>query len=168
VIFELGQDSFDRRSALEQRNMGRLADLGFRFSIDKVQALDFNFADLARSEVKFIKVSADLLLGALLDDNARRSIPALKDLHYADYAALTRRYGVELVAEKVEHERQVVDILDLDVAFAQGHLFGEPRAIRESVLSEPAPQAAPVSMAQTQADAAAEMARPSAWRRASL
>ena len=152
--------------------MGRLADLGFRFSIDKVQALDFNFADLARSEVKFIKVSADLLLGALLDDSARASIPALKDLHYADYAALTRRYGVELVAEKVEHERQVVDILDLDVAFAQGHLFGEPRAIRESVLSEPATQAAPqlspVSRPQTPADAAAEMARPSAWRRAAL
>jgi len=172
VIFELGQDSFDRRSALEQRNMGRLADLGFRFSIDKVQALDFNFADLARSEVKFIKVSADLLLGALLDDSARTSIPALKDLHYADYAALTRRYGVELVAEKVEHERQVVDILDLDVAFAQGHLFGEPRAIRESVLSEPATQAAPqlspVSRPQSPADAAAEMARPSAWRRAAL
>ncbi len=168
VIFELGQDSFDRRSALEQRNMGRLADLGFRFSLDKVQALDFNFADLSRSEVKFVKVSADLLLGSLLDDAARKSIPALKDLHYADYAALTRRYGVELIAEKVEHERQVVDILDLDVAFAQGHLFGEPRAIRESVLSEPAPQPSPAAMAQTQADAAAEMARPSAWRRANL
>ena len=168
VIFELGQDSFDRRSALEQRNMGRLADLGFRFSIDKVQALDFNFADLARSEVKFIKVSADLLLTSLLDDQSRQSVPALKDLHYADYAALTRRYGVELVAEKVEHERQVVDVLDLDVAFAQGHLFGEPRAIRESVLSEPAPQPAPVSNARTQEEAAAEMARPSAWRRAAL
>jgi len=168
VIFELGQDSFDRRSALEQRNMGRLADLGFRFSIDKVQALDFNFADLARSEVKFIKVSADLLLTSLLDDQSRQSVPALKDLHYADYAALTRRYGVELVAEKVEHERQVVDVLDLDVAFAQGHLFGEPRAIRESVLSEPAPHPAPVSNARTQEEAAAEMARPSAWRRAAL
>jgi cyclic-di-GMP phosphodiesterase, flagellum assembly factor TipF len=176
VIFELGQDSFDRRSALEQRNMGRLADLGFRFSIDKVETLDFNFADLARSEVKFVKVGADVLLSSLLDDDNRRTIPALRDLHYADYAALTRRYGVELVAEKIEHERQVVDILDLDVAFAQGHLFGEPRAIRESILAEAETPEEPVVRRGTaalmagqraQADAAADLARPSHWRRSS-
>ena len=47
-----------------------------------------------------------------------------------------RRYGVELIAEKVENERQVIDILDLDIGLAQGHLFGEPRAIKDAVLAE--------------------------------
>ncbi|HSV03361.1 MAG TPA: diguanylate phosphodiesterase, partial [Phenylobacterium sp.] len=36
-------------------------------------------------------------------------------------------------------ERQVVDILDLDIGYGQGHLFGEPRAIREAVLAEADP-----------------------------
>ena len=139
LIFELGQANFESRGSVESRNMAKLADLGFRFSLDKVSALDFNFADLQRSEVKFLKISADVLLNQLLDDAARRKVPALKDLHYSDYAALTRRYGVELVAEKVEQERQVVDILELDVGFAQGHLFGEPRAIRDAVLAEAPP-----------------------------
>jgi cyclic-di-GMP phosphodiesterase TipF (flagellum assembly factor) len=140
VIFELGQENFENRSSVESRNMGKLADLGFRFSLDKVTALDFDFADLSRSEVKFVKVSADILLSQLLDDDGRRAVPALKDLHYSDYAALTRRYGVELIAEKIEHERQVVDVLELDVGYGQGHLFGEPRAIRDAVLAEaPAP-----------------------------
>jgi cyclic-di-GMP phosphodiesterase TipF (flagellum assembly factor) len=96
-------------------------------------------------------VSADVLLNQLLDDDARRRVPALKDLHYSDYAALTRRYGVELIAEKVEQERQVVDILDLEVGFAQGHLFGEPRAIRDAVLAETPPPP--------------EMLRGAGWRR---
>ena len=39
LIFELGQAVFDARGAVEARNMAKLADLGFRFSIDKVQTL---------------------------------------------------------------------------------------------------------------------------------
>ena len=50
-------------------------------------------------------------------------------------------YGVEVVAEKVESERQVVDILDLEIGMGQGHLFGEPRAIKEQVLAETDPPA---------------------------
>ena len=139
LIFELGQESFESRGSIETRNMGRLADLGFRFSLDKVTELDFDFADLQRTDVKFVKVAATTLLNQLLDDEGRRAIPALRDLHYSDYAALTRRYGIELIAEKVEHERQVVDILELDVGFGQGNLFGEPRAIRDAVLADAPP-----------------------------
>lgn len=139
VIFELGQDAFEQRSALESRNMGKLARLGARFSLDKVTALDFDFADLNRAEVKFVKVGADLLLRQLTEDIDSRGSSTFRDLHAADYAALTRRYGVEVIAEKVERERQVVDVLELDVGFAQGHLFGEPRAIRDAFLSDPSP-----------------------------
>ena len=68
-------------------------------------------------------------------------LPSLRDIQSADFAALTRRYGIELIAEKCESERQIVDILELDVAMAQGHLFGEPRAIKEDVLAETDPPA---------------------------
>lgn len=136
LIFELGQATFDARGAAEARNMAKLADLGFRFSLDKVQTLDLDFADLQRSDVKFIKVAADLLIEQLLDQHAGAALPSLRDIQAADFAALARRYGLEVIAEKVEGERQVVDILELEIAMAQGHLFGEPRAIKEQVLAE--------------------------------
>jgi cyclic-di-GMP phosphodiesterase, flagellum assembly factor TipF len=139
LIFELGQAAFDARGAVEARNMAKLADLGFRFSIDKVQTLDVDFADLQRSDVKFLKVAADLLIEQLLDLDTAAPLPSLPDIQAADFAGLTRRYGVEVIAEKVEGERQIVDILELDVAMGQGHLFGEPRAIREQVLAETDP-----------------------------
>ena len=106
--------------------MAKLADLGFRFSLDKVQTLDLDFADLQRSDVKFIKVAADLMIEQLLDLDGGAPLRSMPDIQAADFAALTRRYGVEVIAEKVENERQVVDILELDVAMGQGHLFGEP------------------------------------------
>lgn len=141
LIFELGQAAFDVRGAVEARNMAKLADLGFRFSIDKVQTLDLDFADLQRSDVKFVKVAADVLLEQLLDLEGEPALRPLKDIRAEDFAEMTRRYGLEIVAEKVESERQVVDILDLDITLGQGHLFGEPRAIKEQVLAETEPPA---------------------------
>lgn len=136
LIFELGQATFDARGAIEARNMAKLADLGFRFSIDKVQTLDLDFSDLQRSDVKFVKVAADLLIEQLLDMDGGAPLPSLPDIRAADFAGLTRRYGIEVIAEKVESERQIVDILELDVTIGQGHLFGEPRAIKEQILSD--------------------------------
>jgi cyclic-di-GMP phosphodiesterase TipF (flagellum assembly factor) len=141
LIFELGQAAFERRGAVEARHMARLADLGFRFSLDKVVDLDLDFQDLARSDIKFIKVGAQMLLDQLEESEGRLVIRSLPDLHAADFARLTRRYGVEVIIEKVESERQIVDILELDMAFGQGHLFGEPRAIRDAILAEADPPA---------------------------
>ena len=141
LIFELGQQAFDARGAVEARNMAKLADLGFRFSLDKVSDLDLDFQDLARADVKFVKISAEVMLNQLLEVDGQMALKSLRDLAAADFADLTRRYGVETIAEKVESERQVVDILELNIGYGQGNLFGEPRAIRDAVLAETDPPA---------------------------
>lgn len=139
LIFELGQNAFRERGGLEARNMAKLADLGFRFSLDKVTDLELDFQDLSRADVKFVKIAAEVLLSQLLEVEGRLALKNLRDLQASDFSALTRRYGVEVVAEKIESERQVIDVLELDIGYGQGHLFGEPRAIREEVLAETAP-----------------------------
>ena len=144
LIFEVGQAAFDARTAQQARNMGKLAELGFRFSLDKVTDLDLDLQDLARADVKFVRVAAQTLLDQLTEVEDRLVLRAMPDLAAEDFALLMRRYGVELIAEKVENERQVVDILDLDIQLGQGHLFGEPRAIKDAVLAEAGPPPATV------------------------
>jgi cyclic-di-GMP phosphodiesterase TipF (flagellum assembly factor) len=139
LIFELGQSAFNARGSIEARNMAKLADLGFRFSIDKVSDLDLDFQDLARADVGFVKIAAPLLIEQLQDEDGRLTLRTFPEIEAADFAALARHHGIELVAEKVESERQVVDILDLELGLGQGHLFGEPRPIRDAVLAESAP-----------------------------
>ena len=139
LIFEVGQAAFHARTAVQARNMGKLAEIGFRFSLDKVTDLDLDLQDLSRSDVKFVRVGAQNLLDELTDIGDRLVLRSMPDLAAEDFALLMRRYGVELIAEKVESERQVVDILDLDIKLAQGHLFGEPRAIKDAVLAETGP-----------------------------
>ncbi len=48
-----------------------------------------------------------------------------------DIKSLLQRHGLNLIAERVENEKTVVQLLDYGVDFAQGYLFGEPRPVRE-------------------------------------
>ena len=141
LIFELGQEAFESRGSVEARNMAKLADLGYRFSLDKVTDLQIDLNDLARADVKFMKIAAPVLAEQLIEMDGSLALRSRKDLDAADFADFARRYGVEIIAEKIEEERQVIGVLELDVRYGQGHLFGEPRAIREQVLAETAPPA---------------------------
>jgi cyclic-di-GMP phosphodiesterase TipF (flagellum assembly factor) len=141
VIFELGQSSFQARSATAASNMAQLADLGFKFSIDKIESLDLDFQGLARADVRYLKISADTLMSELLNIDGRPALKSLRNLNASDFADLARRFGLEIIAEKVEDESQVIDILELNIAYGQGNLFREPRAIRDSLLSETDPPA---------------------------
>ncbi|MCA6296591.1 MAG: EAL domain-containing protein, partial [Phenylobacterium sp.] len=141
VIFEIGQSAYDNRTSNAVRNMGRLAELGFRFSLDKVRRLDMDFQELARSDVRFLKIGAQSLQDEIVESGEGPVFRALPDLAAQDFATLARRYGVDIIAEKIEDERQTVEVLELDIAYGQGHLFGEPRAIRGAILAETDPPA---------------------------
>lgn len=134
LIFEMPRAAFEQRSATAARNMARLADFGFRFSIDQVSDFNLDLAELQRAGVRFVKASGQRLIEAARGQEpiAGRQPGALAP---EDIAGLFARYGVDLVAEKIETEAMVVEVLDLDIAYAQGHLFGAPRPVRDDVLS---------------------------------
>jgi cyclic-di-GMP phosphodiesterase, flagellum assembly factor TipF len=139
LVFEIAQDAFDKRTAAQARGMARLADLGFRFSIDKVTRLDIDLIDLERSGVRFLKAPARLLIDQLIKEGARPKSNILRELAARDVAAVFRRHGVDLIAERIEDEAAVVEVLELDAPYGQGHLFGAPRAIKDSLMEETAP-----------------------------
>jgi cyclic-di-GMP phosphodiesterase TipF (flagellum assembly factor) len=116
LVFEFGQADFARWSGAGARLLDRLAALGCRFSLDRVENLDFDAAELASRHVAFIKVEGNLLLD-VVDD----SIGILRAL---------RRHRIDLIVTKVEDESRLLEILDYDVDFGQGFLFGEPRLAR--------------------------------------
>ncbi len=135
LIFEMSRAAFEGRSAIAARNMARLSDYGFRFSLDGVSDLSVDLAELQRAGVRYMKVAGTRLIEAVHGGEpiAGREPGAIRA---EDVAGLFARYGVDLIAEKVETDATVVEILDLDIAYAQGHLFGAPRPVRDEILSE--------------------------------
>ena len=134
LIFEFSQMTVNGAGPVERASLEALADLGFRFSMDQVTNLRFDAASLHDRNFRFVKVSAATML---------EGTHTAGDIHAADLKELLKRNGIQLIVDKVEHEREVVDVLDFDVELGQGYLFGEPRPVRESVLKEESAPKAP-------------------------
>jgi len=135
IIFEFSQESVLAASVSEEANLRYLANLGFRLSMDQVTKLDLDFAKLKRLGFQFLKVRATTLISGMKDAGA--AVPA------EDFKNLLSRNGVNLIAERVEDEKTVVQLLEFNVDFGQGYLFGEPRAIRD-IAEANDPRAAPM------------------------
>jgi len=126
LVFEFSQGAVRAMGPIEQESLAALAQVGFRFSMDRVTDLRIEPRELAARGFRFVKVPASLLMA--------RAATAAADIHPADFSDLLGRFGVDLIAEKIESESTVVDLLDFDVRFGQGFLFSPPRPVRAEVL----------------------------------
>jgi cyclic-di-GMP phosphodiesterase, flagellum assembly factor TipF len=121
-VLEFKQATFRNLGPTATEHLAALSQRGYRFSIDHVSDLRIEPRELADRGVRFIKVPAALLL------DPRQSTTS--DIHPSDLSDLLGRFGIDLIAEKIEGERAVVDLLDYDVRFGQGFLFAPPRPLR--------------------------------------
>jgi cyclic-di-GMP phosphodiesterase TipF (flagellum assembly factor) len=128
IVFEFAQHAVTKAGETGETNLSYLANLGFALSMDHVERLAVDFAKLKRLGFRHIKVRASTLTGGM--DDAQAMVAA------EDFKGLLARHGLNLIAERVEDEKTVVQLLDYGVDFAQGYLFGEPRAVRDEVLKE--------------------------------
>jgi cyclic-di-GMP phosphodiesterase TipF (flagellum assembly factor) len=126
-VLEFKQSTFRNLGTVETEHLAALAQRGYRFSIDHVTDLRIEPRELADRGVRFIKVPASLLL-----DQRQTSA---SDIHPSDLSDLLGRFGIDLIAERIEGERAVVDLLDYDVRFGQGFLFSPPRPLRPETAS---------------------------------
>ena len=121
-VLEFKQATFRNLGPTETEHLAALSQRGYRFSIDHVSDLRVEPRELADRGVRFIKVPASLLL------DPRQA--STSDIHPSDLSDLLGRFGIDLIAERIEGERAVVDLLDFDVRFGQGFLFAPPRPLR--------------------------------------
>lgn len=125
LVFEFTQAAVRGMGPVERASLAQLASLGFRFSMDRVGDLQLDPRTLAEEGFRYVKIPAALLL----DPQATGAV----SIHASDLSNLMARYGIELIAERIESESTVVDLLDFDVRFGQGFLFAPPRPVRSEV-----------------------------------
>ena len=116
LVFELTQDAAWQWPA-GAGPLARLAERGYRFSLDQVTGPIAAPGGLARHGVRFVKVPVETLLSGRIGEPS-------------ELAAALDDAGIELVAERVEDERHVPELIDRGIRLGQGYLFGEPRAAR--------------------------------------
>jgi cyclic-di-GMP phosphodiesterase TipF (flagellum assembly factor) len=122
LVLEFTQDVLHGIGLMEAESLAALRELGFHFCMDRVTDLRIEPRDLAERGIRYVKISASCLLGAAETPHS--------DINIADLSSLLGRFGITLIAEHIETEAQVVELLDYGIRFGQGFLFSTPRPIR--------------------------------------
>jgi cyclic-di-GMP phosphodiesterase TipF (flagellum assembly factor) len=126
LVFEFAQSAVRAMGTIEHASLAALAERGFRFSMDNLTDLRVNAHELNERGFRFVKVPAPLLFNRLGTLTA--------DIRPADFSESLGRFGIDLIADRIEHENTVIDLLDYDVRFGQGVLFSPPRPLRAGAL----------------------------------
>lgn len=132
LVLEFAQSDLAEAPDALDGHFAKLRDAGYRFSMDGVGDLNLDKDDLARKGFRSVKVGAKMLL-ELIESGQGATVRALKQQ--------LDQQGIDLIVERIESERMLLDLLDFNIDYGQGYLFGEPRPSKDPGVKGAADQA---------------------------
>lgn len=122
LVLELTQSDLDERLTVIEPDLMKLGALGYRFSLDSVTDINLDIGGLVDRHFQYVKIDAALILERIQAGGA------------ADIRMLKQQldqHDVDLIVERIESEQMLVELLDFNIDFGQGYLFGEPRISKD-------------------------------------
>ena len=98
--------------------MKGLAQVGCSFSIDNIQSPDLDMSRLRELNVRFVKIEAAQLIRM---GDTHNGIDVVQRFKHNLLSA-----GAAMIVERIETERDLRELLDFEVDYGEGFLFGKP------------------------------------------
>jgi EAL domain-containing protein (putative c-di-GMP-specific phosphodiesterase class I) len=124
VNFEITETVFDSLSTVMDKNLKRLVEMGYSFSLDDYGTGYSNIMRLSKLPLKIIKIDK-----SLIDDLGSESGKTI----IKNVIRMMKDIDKELVAEGVESEKEVDMLSELDCDFIQGFYYSKPLPVKEFV-----------------------------------
>lgn len=121
LVFELRYQDYMNLPAPITKVINGLTKLGCSFSLDHVDDLEFNLQDLIKNNVRFMKMKASWMLAQSNSDMDFTNLWRIKNKLESN--------GVRVIADHIENENTLRELLDYDPHYGQGYLFGKPDVI---------------------------------------
>ena len=118
LIFEIPQEELYNADDKTRVLLKALSKLGCRFSMDRVRSRRFDLELMKELQVRFIKLEAGWLLKEAKTQSGFNRINRLKKHLDA--------FGIDMIVEKIEGEDMLRELLDFNIDYGQGYLFGKP------------------------------------------
>lgn len=118
LIFEFRHDEFNGLNDQVKALLKGLAKTGCQFSIDNVTTMNLDFNALSSLSIRFIKMDSNELMKIIEAEDG------VDDLNR--FQKRLEAQDMTLIADKVETERDVSELLDFEINFGEGFLFGKP------------------------------------------
>lgn len=118
LIFELQYADLRNLTPASFKLIDGLAHLGCLFSVDNITDANFDADDLAEKGFSFIKFNAQKLMEMCSSSRGEMEVARMKSA--LDKSRMT------LIVEKLETEHDLKELLDFEIDFGEGYLFGRP------------------------------------------
>ena len=118
LIFEMRQADYHAMSAPILAIMDGMAALGCRFSMDNVDTPQFTRSFLRRHHIGFVKLSSTRLAHMSRNASGVEAVRRIK--------SNLARDGVTVIAERIEDNPTLMDVLDLGLDYGQGYYLAQP------------------------------------------
>jgi cyclic-di-GMP phosphodiesterase TipF (flagellum assembly factor) len=118
LIFEFRHVEFEALNDQVKALLKGLAKTGCKFSVDNVTDTQLDFDTFRALNVRFVKMDSHQLIGLLEEESGTERMHKLKKRLDAE--------DITLIVEKIEDEREVRELLDFEIDFGEGYLFGKP------------------------------------------
>jgi cyclic-di-GMP phosphodiesterase, flagellum assembly factor TipF len=121
LVFEIAAPDLIALDGGVFAQLAQLAKSGFGFSIDLGDNIGLPDDIWRALNIKYVKLRAACLAAEC------------NGFAFDRLRAQLRQHKAALIATHIEHERDVIDVLDIGADFGQGYLFGKPRLAREDL-----------------------------------
>jgi PAS domain S-box-containing protein len=121
VIFEITETAAAENLDAARDFAWRLRGLGCGFALDDFGTGYGTFAYLKHLPVTYLKIDMEFVRYLAIDPSDQKIVKSI--------IAVAQNFGVQTIAEGVEHEATLDLLRELGVDYAQGFLIGEPKAI---------------------------------------
>jgi cyclic-di-GMP phosphodiesterase TipF (flagellum assembly factor) len=118
LVFELQHADLKNLSPACFKMIDGLTHIGCKFSVDNITDSHFNTDDLAEKGFTFIKFSGAKLMEMCSSPTGEMEVARLK--------AAIDRARMTLIVEKLETEHDLKELLDFEIDYGEGYLFGKP------------------------------------------
>ncbi len=118
LVFEVGQRDFDERDVTREKLLLRLHESGCRLALSSVVHARVDVEGLHRCRFKYVKLESGVIHAA---------IKAEPPLDLKIMRRVINNHDMDLIIERIESEQALLDMLEFDIDFGQGFLFGEPK-----------------------------------------
>jgi len=122
LVLEMAQTDLADAPANLPDYLETLQAAGYRFSMDGVRDLDLDIQIMAEKGFRSVKIDAAILL-ELIEAGRGSVVRSLKQ--NLDH------HGIDMIVERIESEKDLLELLDFNIDYGQGFLFGEPRPSKD-------------------------------------
>lgn len=128
IVFAFSEADVRAFGRVHWQTLEAMADMGIRFALEDVTALDLDLERLRRVGFEFVKLDAAVFSSGL--PTAGAVIPA------SDLCSHLSSIGLTVVVARIEDEWALARVMGFGAVYGQGTLFGGPRPVRADVLAE--------------------------------